>query len=95
LDFYYKKYGLDLDKISKLDNPKTINELIDKLESLETLSDQQSDLLDGLKKAFPNGDPQKTCIDILHKEMPIFLYFGSYYKLPGQISIDDLLKKRS
>ena len=95
LDFYYKKYGLDLDKISKLDNPKTINELIDKLESLETLSDQQSDLLDGLKIAFPNGDPKKTCIDILHKEMPIFLYFGSYYRLPGQISIDDLLKKRS
>lgn len=95
LDNYYKKCGLDIDEISKLGNPKTVKELIEKLESLETFSDQQKELLDKLKQAFPSSSPKQSCINHLHKELPIFLYFNSYYKLPGKISIDALLKKRN
>lgn len=95
LDYYYKKWQLDLGEIEKLENPNTIIELIEKLESLETISDQQNDLLDDINEAIPNGDPVRLCINILNKKLPTFLYFGSYYKLPGQISIDDLIKKRN
>ena len=75
LDNYYKKCGLDIDEISKLGNPKTVKELIEKLESLETFSDQQKELLDKLKQAFPSSSPKQSCINHLHKELPIFLIF--------------------
>ena len=95
MDNYYKKWQFDLDEIGKLENPSTISELIKNLLSLANISDKQKNLLDDIRKAFQKGDPAQLCIGILEKKLPIFLYFGSYYKLPGKISVDSLIKKRN
>jgi predicted ATP-dependent endonuclease of OLD family len=102
VDYYYKKYGDEIKAwVDTFGGAKTIPELIEKVETSIAVEDDSNELrtkLDNLRKelqeAFPDSDPMNTCIEIISKRLPIFLYFGSYYKLPGQVSIDNLLKKQ-
>jgi len=92
---YVSSAELDTEDLASLGDPKTIADVVSKLADIETLSDRQSTLLSILQERFPDGDPTRTAMDILEDHLPTFLYFDSYYKLPGQVSINELLTKRN
>jgi len=86
---------LDQEELADLGKPKTVAELIAKLRDIESPSERQSTLLSTLQERFPDGDPAQAAIEVLEDRLPIFLNFADYYKLPGQVSIDELRKKQS
>ena len=82
-------------ELAELKELETIDEVISKLEAVESPSESQSKLLRTLKKSFTDGNLAKTAINVLKNRLPKFLYFDDYYKLPGQVSIDDLTKRQT
>lgn len=93
LNYYLKSADLYGEELSPLEKINTISEVINSLSSLEPPSDRQSALLNKLKEDFPEQDPKKAAINILDKQLPIFLYFADYQKMPGEVSINQLMKK--
>ena len=87
--------GLSKVELAELKELETIDEVISKLEAVESPSESQSKLLRTLKKSFTDGNLAKTAINVLKNRLPKFLYFDDYYKLPGQVSIDDLTKRQT
>ena len=93
--YYLNSAELDQEELADLGKPETVAELIAKLRDIESPSERQSTLLNTLQERFPDGDPVQAAIEVLEDRSPIFLYFDDYYKLPGQVSIDELRKKQS
>ncbi len=92
---YLKSAELDQEERAGLEGSETIAELISELETSESPSGSQSTLLSTLQDIFPGGDPVEAAIDVLEKRLPTFLYFADYYKLPGEVSMEDLAKRQN
>lgn len=73
-----------------LEDAKTVKELIERLETVGSPSERQSTLLTKLKEVFPDKSAGKAAIGILNKQLPRFVYFASYHRLPGAVSVEKL-----
>lgn len=77
--------------ITKMDADKGISD-IDK-----STYEKRSQLLKTLRKTLAdnlsNNDPTDVAIKILSNQLPKFVYFSEYQKMPGQVSINDIRKK--
>ena len=91
---YLRPAALYPEEVSALEGAETIAELIGLLKSAASPSVPQSALLSALERNFPNGDPIMAAINILKGRLPTFVYFADYQKMPGQVSIDELMRKQ-
>ncbi len=91
---YLRSAALYHEEMSALERAETISELISVLRSKEFPSVPQSALLNALERNFPNGDPTLAAVNILKGRLPTFVYFADYQKMPGQVSIDELMRKQ-
>ncbi len=94
---FLKSAGLSKDEATELEKLGTIQEVKTKLEALKTptLSTSQSALLQNLKETFKDGTAAKAAIAVLDDQLPTFLYFSEYLKMPGKVSIDQLMNKKA
>lgn len=82
-------------ELKPLQGVRTIAELIDKLESKQSLSDRHKAFLKTLKESFPNNDPEEKVISILNENLPIFIYFAEFFRMDGKVSMSDLAKQKN
>jgi len=95
ISHYLKSAELGQEELVDLDESQTIAELIGKLRALEPSSERQSTLLNTLREKFLDGGSVESAIRVLDSRLPTFLYFADYYKLPGQVSIEDLSQRKT
>lgn len=95
VNYYLDNAGLFQEEYEELRVAKTIAALVAGLEEVEEPTPQQSKLLAQLKIDMPDGNPIQTAMRILTKVgLPTFLYFSNYQQMPGEVAIDELLKKK-
>jgi len=92
---YLKSSGLPKPERSKLENVESIDELIARLEKSGNRSDAEADFLRNLQEGFPDRHVEPAITTILKERLPTLLYFSDYHRLPGQVSIDELVRKKS
>lgn len=93
IEFALKDTGLNSEELKEVKSYKTIQEIIAFLSKLDSPSERQTELLNALNQKFPKKTAQKAVIHALDDSLPKFVYFADYYKLPGQISIDQLIQR--
>jgi len=91
---YLNSAEIDQEERTGLEESETIAELISKLEAGESPSESRSKLLSALQESFPKGGPVEAAINVLEKRLPTFLYIADYYRLPGEVSIEDLARRK-
>lgn len=74
---------------------ETVADLINYLTQIETPSERATALLAHLQKTFPKGDAGAKVREILAEQLPTFLYFANYERMPGQVAIDELQRKKN
>lgn len=94
VEHYLRSYGLWQDNNIELTEMQTIAQLKNWLKHTKPLSDLQSTLAATLQKKFPDDDAVSAVVDSLQERLPRFLYYSNYQKMPGQVSIDDLLRRK-
>ncbi len=88
-------FQLSKDELDLIKEVNTVNDLLQKLRSEEKLSQNFSSIIKLFTDKIPNDDIEEYIISLLEKQLPIFLYFSDYYKLSGQISLDNLLSRKA
>ncbi|MDO8691067.1 MAG: AAA family ATPase [Dehalococcoidia bacterium] len=86
--------GLEKEDLNALGEHARISDVIDALESDETPSDGRTSLLTKLRAVFPEREPSAAATKVLEQRLPIFLYFADYQRMPGQVAINELLRKK-
>lgn len=89
-----KMAQLGQDDEGQLIGTATIKELIVKLEDNKSASQGWTALLNTVKQGFPDSDLKKAVIKVLELRIPHFLYFADYQKMPGQVAVNDFLKRK-
>ncbi len=79
---------------AKLETARTLKELSDVLSAKTERSESEEQLL-GALKGFPELLVSRFVIDTLSDLMPKFVFIPEYFRLPGQVSINDLEKKQA
>jgi len=72
---------------------KTIQELATKLENMEQRTEKHSSLVQHLGERYPDRTIGGAVAVALSDVFPKFLYFTEYQKLPGMVSINDLVRR--
>lgn len=85
---------VDAEELRPLWSARTIPALIEALRAIEGPTPLQKALLKDVQQAFADTSAQGVAVDILTTRLPKFLYFADYHRLPGTVSVDDLIKKR-
>lgn len=74
-------------------DPRTIKELAAKLASMDGRTDKHNALIEHLEQRYPDQTLGGAVAAALESVFPKFLYFTEYQKLPGMVSIDDLIRR--
>ena len=74
-------------------DPRTIEELVGKLASIDGRTEKHSALMEYLEQRYPDQTLGGAVAAALEGVFPKFLYFTEYQKLPGMVSIDDLVRR--
>jgi hypothetical protein len=85
---------LDSGAMQGLWSVATIADLDRSLRAVEHPSPAQTALLDDLAQRFPNGGVHEPVVAVLEKRLPQFLYFADYHRLPAEVSVDELLRRK-
>jgi hypothetical protein len=73
----------------------TVAELTRTLQALESPTAAQTALLDLVLERFPGGVPVDQAVRTLEPRLPRFLYFAEYHRLPAEVSIDELTRRKA
>jgi energy-coupling factor transporter ATP-binding protein EcfA2 len=73
----------------------TVGELVRILQQLEVPTPAQSALLFDVQQRFPNGALAERAVGVLESRLPKFLYFAEYHRLPSEVSINDLVRRKA
>ncbi|HUS75763.1 MAG TPA: AAA family ATPase [Methanothrix sp.] len=95
IEKYIHSAGLSEEERTCLNVSNTIEQLIKDLLANPSRSETQETLLINLQNNFSQEGFEETIISRLNDVIPKFLYFSSYQKLPGQISVDDLISRQN
>jgi hypothetical protein len=90
-----RQAGLDADELRGLWAVTNVAELIGTLRELEEPTSAQLALLADAEGRFPGGEPAVQIAEILQKRLPRFLYFAEYHRLPGEVAIDELMRRKA
>lgn len=73
----------------------TTGDLISAIKKITSPSERQTELLNNLTTAFPEGSATATACKVLQSRLPIFLYFGNYEAMKGEVSLEAIASRRS
>ena len=90
-----RRAKLDTDELRSLWAVTNVAELLQTLRGLESPSPALSALLADVEARFPDGSPAGAIAAVLATRLPRFLYFAEYHKLPGEVSIDELMRRKA
>ena len=78
---------------NQIRNLKTIKDIINTLDSLDTKTENQQKFLKDIKATYKQGQADLAIVDFLSSKLPTFLYFNDYYTLPGQVALNEFNEK--
>lgn len=78
---------------SAVGDMKTVAQLGAKLKEMDGATEKHKALLQRLNDKYPGHTLAGAVAKALESVFPVFLYFKEYYKLPGMVSIDDLVAR--
>ena len=71
-------------------NPATINALHEALSRIEHPTSKHQELMQRLHEKYPDNSVNLAVSTVLQPNLPKFVYFKEYERLPGMVSIDNL-----
>ncbi|MCX6551503.1 MAG: AAA family ATPase [Acidobacteria bacterium] len=86
---------LEAAELHSLWSVTTVAELVRTLHGLESPTPAQAALLAHVQQRFPRGTPNEQAIAVLETRLPRFLYFAEYHRLPAEVSIDELMRRKA
>jgi predicted ATP-dependent endonuclease of OLD family len=86
--------GLTDEEKKLLIDVKTVSDIGKALGTLAQRTENQEKLFQTISKEYKNGT-WKAILQLVHAMVPSFLYFDQYLKLSGEISVNELLKRKS
>ena len=87
--------GLHIEEADRLRPALDIQVLLTALKKIEAPSERETKMAELIKKVFGSNTAITTAANLLEKRLPQFVYFANYDRLPGQISITDLLRRKA
>ena len=94
IDRFLGEANLNAVEKAPLAKATSTQELLNKIEAIDSPTEKQAALLNAVREVFPEGDAQTTAQKVLDERMPHFLYFSTYYQLPGRVGLNDLKKRQ-
>jgi hypothetical protein len=89
-----EKSGLDANEREPLANIQNVIGLVKVLTEIPRPTPGQQALLDDLNRRFPSGGLLSTIDSFLYPRMPKFVYYSQYDRLPGRVSLEQLVAAR-
>ena len=90
-----RRAKLDSDELRSLWSATTVAELVQTLRTVETPSPAQRTLMLEAEERHAGGPLAGQVAAMLEKRLPRFLYFAEYHRLPGEVSIDELMRRKA
>jgi energy-coupling factor transporter ATP-binding protein EcfA2 len=90
-----RRAKLDGDELRSLWSVTTVAELVKTLRSLEAPTPAQTALLLDVQERLSGGPLTEQVAALLEKRLPRFLFFAEYHRLPGEVSIDELMRRKA
>ncbi len=89
------KSGLHLEEAAPLKASKTTGELRKAVEATEAPSERHAAFLETLNAGLARETAVHAAIDILFPLMPSFVYFAQYDRMHGQVSLEEIIRKKN
>ena len=86
---------LDADELRSLWSVTSVSELVQALRVIEAPTQAQTALLLDVEERLSGGPLVEQVAAVLEKRLPRFLYFAEYHRLPGEVSIDELMRRKA
>jgi energy-coupling factor transporter ATP-binding protein EcfA2 len=90
-----RRAKLDNDEMRSLWAVTNVTELVQTLRSIEAPTRAQTALLLDVEERLSGGPLAEQVAALLEKRLPRFLYFAEYHRLPGEVSIDELMRRKA
>lgn len=90
-----KESNLSAPELNQIKDEETVEDIINSLKGINEKSGKQQQLLEELNNTYSRGKTSLAIIDLLNKQLPKFLYFSDYYKLPGEIALNGFKKRKN
>jgi len=87
--------GVDPDDLPEAREAASVAELLRVLRGLEAPTPAAQALLADAEARFPDGSAAPAIAAALQPRLPRFLYFAEYHRLPGEVSIDELMRRKA
>lgn len=81
--------GCDAAERQQLEGCASVKDLVEKAEPLKATSPRVATMTAQIAK-WRKSDPVLAATDVLHKRLPKFLYFASYDRMSGNVSLENL-----
>jgi hypothetical protein len=86
---------LYVEERKRLADASGVAQLIERLTATTEPSERESKFLADLQARFKRGSAATLALDTLSPFLPKFVYFSNYEKLPGEVSLEQLVKKKA
>lgn len=90
-----RRAKLDADELRSLWSVTSLAELVQALRALEAPTPAQTALLLDVEERLSGGPLIEQVAALLEARLPRFLYFAEYHRLPGEVSIDELMRRKA
>jgi hypothetical protein len=86
---------LEADELRNLWTVTSIAELVRVIHAMESPTPAQAALLADVQRRFPRGTLDDQAVALLEARLPRFLYFAEYHRLPAEVAIDELMRRKA
>lgn len=89
--------GASLSAIEKnpIKGASSVKDIMSALQAIPELTENQQTLLAQFKRIFPKDSAEEAINLVLTSRLPKFLYFSEYYKLPGEVALEDFRNRKA
>lgn len=84
---------LHTEEAKRLQSAQDVQQLLKRLKEIENPSEREEAFTAHIEKVFGSSAATDAAVKILTERLPKLVYFSSYNRLPGQVSITDLLNR--
>ena len=95
VDHFISSADLHTEEAERLRPAQDVPELLKLLSESEAPSERETELIQHVNEVFGSKTVKQFVIDSLSERLPKFVYFADYDRLPGQVSITDLLERKN
>lgn len=87
--------GLTEGDQKKFTEAGNVTQLFERVRSIDAPTERQSAFLAELESRFPTGSLLREVQELLNSWLPKFVYYSNYDRLPGRVSIDQVIAARA